>query len=470
MLLCVISSSLYFKTSPPAERTGEEHVEIYHGLCKGEGPEGYIPLLREAVPELENCVGGSLEFYGCDPMFTSNPKTAIGSRSQLEVIVSSPQQCDVFTALPNNGGAIIPLSGVVEISGTGIADTSMVFVIDRSGSTCDVTNLGCASDENYDMQYDDILDCEIAAILDLVAKVREEGSVSMVGLVSFSNKLLDITSATIELPLTDINLFDQGEAHSIENAIRSIDCGGSTNYAAAVEKACEVIDQSSSENNVVVFISDGEPTRGGAPTSYCDSNAVFHTIALGELSTCNGGADTSLTAIALATEGSCQQVPKIADIRPILKKIGEVRVQSIKGSTVASESSVNFGCLDIPDFSNSINLGCDYFTKSQCGTLVSGLAFKNTLDQTGDSACCACGGGMYLDVGALTQTNDIAQINSNFTPDLNSLKIVAYEDTAIMHPGTHTVCATMIGSEGGVHGANVQCRNILVCPNPIDYS
>ena len=420
------------------------------------------------MPAQENCVGDSNIFYGCDYLATSETKTLISDRSQIEVTVNSPQQCEIFTAGPNNGGAVIPFSGVAQITGTGVADTSMVFVIDRSGSTCDIMNLGCSSDENYDMQYDDILDCEIAAILDLVSKVREEGSVSKIGLVSFSHTFQDIVAATIELPLTDIAVPGNTEFHAIENAIRQLNCGGATNYAAAVEKACEVMETSTSENNVVVFISDGEPTRGGAPASYCTNNAVFHTIALGPSSTCDGGDDTSLTAISQATEGTCQEVPTIKDIRLVLQEIGEVKVDSITGSTVASESSVNFGCMDIPNFTNSLNLGCDYFTAPNCGGFLSG-GFANSLGETGDSACCACGGGMYSQSDELERNENVEEVDPDFQANEYSLGVVAYSDTAIMHPGTHMVCTTTIGAEGGVHGQNQQCKKILVCPHPTDY-
>ena len=173
----------------------------------------------------------------------------------------------------------ITFSVDAEIYGAAVADTSMVFVIDRSGSTCDNPNQGCASDENYDLQFDDTLDCEIAAVLDLVSKVRDEGTVSHIGLVSFSHKLgLDIDTATIELPLTDINIPTSSTLHAIENSIRDVNCGGATNYAAAVEKACEVMESSTTALNIVIFISDGLPTRGGSPAAYCNNEAIFHAL------------------------------------------------------------------------------------------------------------------------------------------------------------------------------------------------
>ena len=437
-------------------------MEIYHGLCDKNGPDGYIPMLSRQMAKQENCVGGSDVYHGCDITHADPTTTHLGGGAHLDLSVSSPKQCEVFIAGSNNAGAVIPFLGTASISKAGETDTAMVFVIDRSGSTCDINKLGCASDENFDMQFDDVLDCEIAAILDLVSKVRAEGTVSKIGLVSFSHEIRDIETATIELPLTDIALVDQDVSHAIEDAIRQVDCGGATNYAAAVELACEVIDKSTSRDNVVVFISDGKPTRGGAPSAYCNNNAVFHTIALGQLSTCESGHSTSLLEISQATSGTCQDVPRIADIRLILKQISDAQFMTIQGSVVASETSVNFGCGDVSNFSTAgFGITCERMGHF-CGTMLASETFTN-MGHTGDSACCVCGGGVYADVG------DLAKVPSDIITDPDTLIATAYKDTAIMHPGEHTVCTTVTGSEAGLPGANIQCKNILVCANPSDY-
>merc|ERR1740136_399494 len=453
-----------FFNQPTSDNYGDFHKDVYHGLCTGRGPSGYIPMLDEMIPEQENCIDGSLEFHGCNTEYTTDTATSIGNGIQLEVSVTSPQQCEVYTAGPNNAGADVPIAGTAEVSGISFADTSMVFVIDRSGSTCDETELQCSGDENRDGGVDDILDCEIAATLDLVHKVRDEGTVKQVGLVSFSHKLgRRIDSATVELPLTDINDFDDNQAHAIETAMRNINCGGATNYAKAVEKACEVIETSTATHNIIVFMSSGIPTRGGAPAAYCSNNAIFHTIALGTEAKCEEGVDISLSTISKSTQGTCQEVLNVADIRQTLKEISDAQFRSVQGSTVASESSVHFGCEDVPNYVNLIGVDCanmSYF----CGGSFAGSRFANNLGITGDSACCICGGGVYLEIGDLELFDD-----ENFVSSENSLDSTSFQRMASIHPGIHTVCTTVIASEAGVPGANVQCKNILVCPHQTDY-
>jgi len=436
---------------PISDSVGQHHIEIYHGLCKGVGPEMYIPLVDQ-LPEVKNCIGGSAEFDGCDSDYISDTATALGSGAQLELIVQSPAQCRVYFARPNNGGAVIPFSGKAEISGSGVADTSMVFVIDRSGSACNIENLSCTGDDNTDAQHDDILDCEILAILSLVNKVREEGTISHVGFVSSS-----LLSATIELPLTNIHDVDGTVVNDIETAIRAVDCGEETNYAAAVEMACTVIDSSQTENNVVLFISDGLPTIGGSPAAYCENGANFHTIAIGGEATCESGTFISLMEIATSTGGTCQDVPQVPEIRLILEGIINAQFTSLKGSTIASENSVNFGCEDIPNFKTSLGMTC-LGMGEHCSGPLAGELYADTFGNTGDSACCICGGGTYFDVGNLNQ------IPSNIITSEGTLVATTYEGSATMYPGKHSVCTTVTGLGTGVPGANMQCRNILVCP------
>ena len=72
--------------------------------------------------------------------------------------------------------------------------------------------------------------------------------------------------------------------------------------------------------------------------------------------------------------------------------------------------------------------------------------------------------------GWANPNENVEEVDPDFQANKkHSLAVVAYSDTAIMHPGTHMVCTTTIGAEGGVHGQNQQCKKILVCPHPTDY-
>jgi len=432
---------------------GTHYPNIYNGYCQASGEAGYNPMINALEPTLEICGTGG--YTGCEASLSTESTVPMGGGSELGHIMTQPDDCSVFVADNDGEGALVIFGGTTVARETTVTkDTSIVFVIDRSGSTCDSNNLGCSSDENYDLQYDDVLDCEIAAVLDLIAKVRTEGTVKDVGLVSFSHDLgSGIVASTLELPLTDIDIPDGDTFHAIEDSIRQINCGGATNYAAAVEKACEAVDQSTTDNNVVVFISDGLPTRGGVPGGYCTKHAIFHTIALGPKASCDSDYGTSLQSIATDTSGTCQEVPVIRDIRVALPAISDAKVDSVRGSVVPSSIKVSFGCSDVPDWRNLWNMGCDFYSIANHCQLF-GDHFAN-MGHTGNTACCACGGGESLNVADL----DTTEVSPG---------TYEYLDSYRLPPGQHEVCTTVKGSSVGIPGADQQCKKVYICPNPND--
>lgn len=439
---------------------GTHHQNIYTGYCEGPGVDGYIPMIRKEEPVLEIC--SKQEYVGCEDAETTTVVQLAGG-VELDLIVSEPKNCDVIIAEPGGAGALVKFEGVSETreSSGGIQqDTSMVFVIDRSGSTCDSPELGCASDENYDLQFDDILDCEIAAVLDLVSKVRLEGIVKQVGLVSFSHTNQNVEAATIELPLTNIEIEDpHNRFHEIEDVIREVDCDGATNYAEAVKLACLVIDRSTTENNVVVFISDGKPTQGGAVEKYCDNNAIFHTIALGPNASCESDYGTSLQTIADATYGTCQEVPVHKEIRNILKEISNVKIeQEIVASVTTNSIGIDFGCDNIKDWVMFGTMDCSFFEEYPTACTGATSVF---MGYSGQTACCVCGGG----------TSHSADIH-NAPVDLDSTSVainkVDYTDTVRIPPGEIDLCTTVTAKSAGVSTVNVQCKKVYICPHPTD--
>jgi len=316
--------------------------------------------------------------------------------------------------------------------------------------------VGCSSDENFDSNWDDSLDCQIAAVLDMVVKLRAEGTVQKVGLVSFSQDMRLIDGVNIELELTDIAVPDGDIFHSIEDSIRGLDCDGATNYAGAVAAACSVIEQSSSLHNLVVFLSDGQPNRGGEVQHYCSNNAVFHTIAIGHLVTCDAfeGAsyETSLQKIADDTGGTCTTVSHVPALRTVMKSLTEVDINEISGSLINIGSHTGFGCSDIKGFSAFI-ITCDLIAAS--GDCLALAGYQNAAGISAVDACCVCGGGEFLSVGEFDQIN------------VNGLHR-EYNQVARLPPGEHDVCTTVEGMAVGKPHVLKSCQRVYICPHPDD--
>jgi len=430
---------------------GDYLPDVFSGYCTGPTEENYVQMLDEEA-SLEIC--DSLEYVGCEPYDKSSSVLQIAGGAELELNVHYPESCSVHVAAKYGAGADITFSGngtLRSVPENPTGDTSVVFVVDRSGSACETPALGCSSDENYDLMEDDMLDCQIAAVLDVVGKVRSEGTVEQVGLVSYSSNLAEYQASTVDLNLTDIAIPNGRTMHNLEDSIRTLGCGGSTNYAAAVAKACSVIEQSTSTNNLVVFISDGAPVSGGAVEAYCSNHAIFHTVSVGDLSSCHAPYATSLEKIAKDTSGTCTEVPDAKDLRETLKGLTDLHLNDITGHVFETDAVIDFGCTDIPNWINEFSMDCA--TISMACQVMGDI--PGQLGHTGNSACCACGGGESLPVGSLDLTVD------------NGLYREYYQ-TVKMPPGKHDVCTTMVGTSVAIPRANEQCRKIYVCPHPDD--
>jgi hypothetical protein len=100
----------------------------------------------------------------------------------------------------------VPLSGTASI-GVGEPGATIVYVIDRSGSTSSGVGTGCAP----------ILGCEKQFFIQLNSDASSSGSVDLAGVVSYDG------SASINLGLTD------PASSAVNVAINSLSPGGSTN-------------------------------------------------------------------------------------------------------------------------------------------------------------------------------------------------------------------------------------------------
>lgn len=221
--------------------------------------------------------------------------------------------------------------GSVDIGeGPPAQNTSLAYVIDVSGSA----NFGggCAGDMNADRRSNTILDCEIAAALELHASVVAAGTVAKVGLVTFSSAAqavdLDPTGlrATLVSPTADA---DNNGVLDLEQALRGLRAGGGTNFRAAASAACGLLAGSGSPQLLSAFLSDGQATVGGGLTGVvpCTPPVEFQTFAVGTGSNCTlGAAGARLSDLARLSGGDCTNVPNIGDLPDILPSVLRSRI------------------------------------------------------------------------------------------------------------------------------------------------
>ncbi len=382
----------------------------------------------------------------------------------------------VTIATPADGALIASPPGDVQLTGTAsvgmgvpVANTSLIYVLDVSGST-DQSG-GCGGDQNGDGHANFILDCEIAALKALNSAAVSAGTVDEVGLVVFasSGAIADVGPAAGNQRLTgpgtdadsaggrDIaqvasSAFSNSTGNGGVSEFTAKNVGGQTNFQAAVQNACSLAQSSTNPNNLVVFLSDGTATTGGNAvsqigTSCTPKTATFQTFAIGSASSCTntGGGRGSLEQIASATGGTCTPVKGIADLPNVVPGVIAAELTKLF-LTVDGGAPVDISSSASPSLPRTDPVSVGY------STTVPGLAPGiHTLCVRAEGSD---GGG----TGSVTECHHVTVATISLAPPSATNELGT--------PGqTHTVTATVAaGADGGVAGVPVSF-SILSGPN-----
>jgi len=252
----------------------------------------------------------------------------------IQVSIDAPADGEVFTIPPGNTSIEVPVSGMAAVGAAEpVADTTLVYVLDVSGSTDANSTVDCGGDRNGDGEPDFVLDCEIAGILAADAEAIAQGTVDEVGLVVFADNAsrADMQAAAGEQAFTTPGLDVQAVAGSAFSDSGGGDGGVTqftpravgqlTNFEAAVQQACALGGAASNPNVLILFLSDGVKTVGGDPTvaaSACGGPTIY-AFAVGGLSTCgDAGNPDSLNSTAMATGGTCTEVEDPSELATVI--------------------------------------------------------------------------------------------------------------------------------------------------------
>jgi hypothetical protein len=369
--------------------------------------------------------------------------------TSIAVAVDTPADGALIASPPGD----VSLTGSASVGqGVPVANTTLIYVVDRSGST--QNNASCGGNQNGDGFTNTILDCEIAAARALNQQAIAAGTVGQVGAVFFDTNaaIQDVNPATggtqgLTGPATDANANARPD---VEDALRSATIGLNTNFEAAVQQACGLVQQSTNPNNIVVFLSDGFATVGANALDDLPCGpkaATFQTFAVGAGSSCTdtGGGRGSLAQISAATGGTCTPVTDVAtlpDVVPglIASQLSKLELRVDGGPAIDISSSAT------PSLPQTGPASVSY------ATTVAGLApGHHTLCVT---ATGSDGGG----TGSVTHCHSVVVATIDLTP--------ATATNELGTPGqTHTVTATVAaGADGGVSGVAVAFE-ILSGPN-----
>jgi hypothetical protein len=280
-------------------------------------------------------IGGGAYWYLNNRVASSAAAAALPAGTELKAELIS-------LSAPEGGSQRLRASGSIGAT-EAIANTTLIYVLDLSGSTLE--GHGCGGDRNHDGHRDTPLDCEIAAAKALNLQAVENGTVGEVGLIGFAAgaATADLGSAADVQPLAPPEADSDKDGtpdvvEAMESAFsdprrqpvgfqlftRTTAGNTTTDFSAGLQSACELLAGTDNPNRLVVFLSDGA-NRGGEAMSAvqpCDPAAAFQTFAVGAQASCDQESDLgNLQDLAQLTGGTCTTVADLSKLPDILEAV-----------------------------------------------------------------------------------------------------------------------------------------------------
>ena len=272
---------------------------------------------------------------------------------------------EVDNTVPSDGEVLyIPIGETtIDVTDTGtasvaegvaVADTTLIYVLDASGSTAEWSGgTICGEQQTHDLYDpipgsgpDQIIDCEILAAINLNDEAVNLGSIDEVAFIMFAGAAVtaDATPAggddPIIHPADDANGNATNDANEILQSIMvayavTEESGFKlftdkpnpdiylTNFSAGIEAALDVAALATSPNVVVVFLSDGLNSTGDHVNTFDYGDVVFHTFAIGPDADCTSDpwGLGSLKDIADLSGGTCTRVEDPTVLPEILPEL-----------------------------------------------------------------------------------------------------------------------------------------------------
>jgi trimeric autotransporter adhesin len=347
-----------------------------------------------------------------------------------------------ITAPPNAAtvnGPNVPVTGTAAIGqGQPVPNTGLIYSIDGSGSTVAPAGGDCGPDQNPgDPQAaeDEIIDCELAAVIALNTAVAGLGTVGQVGMQLWAGAPVtaDATPGAGDVALIAPNADAQPNGIlDVDEVLHSVRIAGlvgedsgfwqftvkptpdifNTDFAEAAASACALAATLSTPTKQVVFVSDGLANAGADVTTVLPcGGVVFNTFAVGPSSSCAGDPFGlgSLQEIANLTGGACFEVDDPANLPDeIIPAIVQSQLTEVA------------------------------------------VSLDQTLNGASDSAF-------------------VPLANANIAPDLPQQGPASVNWNTVfgpLVPGDYEVCARATGSDGGGTGSVVECSTFHVNAPP----
>lgn len=441
------------------------------GSAKGAGHRGRL---------LPRCTPAALiTFFGLSlltPLVAEEGHLPAGT--SITVSIHSPSDGALLASPP---GSVVVEGDASIGEGEALPRTTLVYVLDASGSARLDSGGDCGPDQDGDGTENRVQDCQVAAVKNLNQVAIERGTVGLVGVVAFAGAGASDSDAVSgdmspddeeDVPLIAAdNDANDNSIHDVDEVVASIKSGqagafpriglaefsrksirsSGTNLTAALRRVLRLLTDPSnvSDTHLVVFLSDGIASRGGPGTfatalqNVADTGATIHAFAVGAAGQCQTGSILGdLQSMADATGGTCTPVTDPSMLSDIIPSViasslnrldlavdgsspSDISATSNEPLPAAGPTSVSYGPVLVPNLSPIPHELCVTASGSDSG---------------GDSAVTEC-------VSVIVATLDLA-------PDTGESDVGE----------EHTVMATVSSGGTGVEGVPVDFT-VLSGPN-----
>ncbi len=286
------------------------------------------------------------------------PTAAGGSQSgtlpggtNISVGIDNPAD-DATILVPAGGTADVTVSGTASVeTGTPVKDTTVVYVLDQSGSMTESAGVDCTGDGIADSR----MTCAQVALSGAnTAAAAAFSAIKLTGLASFANagtaQIVDLApggTALLVAPGYDGNSNGTPDLVDVANSLSAL-LGTQTGYAAGLQAGIAVLNSTlnTSAHNTLLFLSDAGPSsvfvglNVSALAGSIPDHTTIDTFGMGVGPTCDfdGGTGSLNDIAAMSTEGtgSCQIVTDMS-------KLADFITQSIGSSLTSLQIAVDDG-------------------------------------------------------------------------------------------------------------------------------
>ncbi|GHH41445.1 vWA domain-containing protein [Lentzea cavernae] len=323
---------------------------------------------------------------------------------------------------PANNAVVVPgpvtVTGKASIGkGAAVVDTALTYVIDVSGSTQTVVAAGCGGDQNGDGQPASILDCEIAAARAVNAKAAVPNTVvGSVGAAVFGSggASVDVSpdagDQKVTAPTADVN----GNGNDISEVLGSVRFGGvgkftdrsvstGTDYAQGLTAGLASATAAQQQRKLMIFLSDG---TGSGSVDALLQQAV--------------NAGVKIFTFAVSNGSACGAANAASSLRKIAETTGGT-------------------CTEVPDVSQLPDV-----VPGVIASKLTGLTLK-------------VNGGADIPITSITPG----------LPQDGPATVDYTVNTPALTAGTHQLCVTANGTDGGGAGDVTECVTVKVNAPPV---